>query len=73
LIDRGNRFLDNPDRRPSHADKRRAKTKEMLGKQFLSRLPKTADMKEFRKLIAAVISLSELYYRPLTKFTAFFT
>jgi len=45
------------DRRPSHADKRRAITKEMLTKQFLSSLPNTADMKKFRKLITDVISL----------------
>lgn len=58
LIDRSNRPWDNPDRRPSHADKRRAITKEMLEKQFLASLPKTADTRKFRKLIADVISLS---------------
>lgn len=56
LTDRSNRPWDNPDRRPSHADKRRAITKEMLEKQFLASLPKTADLKKFRKLIADVIS-----------------
>jgi hypothetical protein len=58
LIDRSNRPWDNPDRRPSHADKRRAITKEMLSKQFLSSLPKTADTPKFRKVIADLISLS---------------
>ena len=58
LIDRSNRPWDNPDRRPSHADKRRVITKKMLTKQFLSSLPKTADTKKFRKLIAEFISLS---------------
>ena len=58
LADRSHRPWDNPDRRPSHADRRRAISKEMLEKQFLTSLPQTADMRKFRKLIEDLISLS---------------
>lgn len=39
LVDRSDRSWDNPDRRPSHADRRRKLLREMLEKQFLSDLP----------------------------------
>jgi hypothetical protein len=58
LTDRSHRPWDNPDRRPSHADRRRAIAKEMLEKQFLESLPKTPDTRKFRRLIADLISLS---------------
>ncbi len=58
LADRSDRPWDNPDRRPSHADKRRAITKEMLGKQFLKTLPTGPQSRKFRKLIQDIISLS---------------
>jgi len=35
LVDRRDRSWDNPERRPSHADRRRAIRREMLEKQFL--------------------------------------
>jgi DDE superfamily endonuclease len=58
LTDRSHRPWDNPARRPSHADRRRAISKEMLEKQFLASLPKTSDTRKFRKLIEDLISLS---------------
>ena len=58
LTDRRHRPWDNPDRRPSHADRRRAISKEMLEKQFLVSLPKTPDTRKFRRLIENLISLS---------------
>jgi hypothetical protein len=39
LVDRSDRCWDNPDRRPSHADRRRRILHEMLEKQFLLDLP----------------------------------
>jgi hypothetical protein len=39
LTDRGQRPWDNPDRRPSQADRRSTIVREMLGKQFLAALP----------------------------------
>ncbi len=58
LADRSDRPWDNPDRRPSHADKRRAITKEMLRQQFLKSLPAGPESRKFRKLIQDIISLS---------------
>jgi hypothetical protein len=58
LTDRRHRPWDNPDRRPSHADRRRAISKEMLEKQFLAGLPETPDTRKFRRLIEDLISLS---------------
>lgn len=39
LVDRSDRSGDNPDRRPSHADRRRRIRREMLEKQLLVDLP----------------------------------
>lgn len=57
LTDRSNRPWDNPDRRPSHADRRRAIGREMLEKQFLAVLPRTPDTHKFRDLVANILSL----------------
>ncbi len=57
LTDRSHRPWDNPDRRPSHTDRRSTIAREMLGKQFLATLPKTLNLKKFRTLIKEVISL----------------
>jgi hypothetical protein len=57
LTDRSDRPWDNPDRRPSHADRRRAIGREMLEKQFLTVLPRGPDANKFRNLIASVLSL----------------
>lgn len=57
LTDRSDRPWDNADRRPSHADRRRAISREMLEKQFLAVLPDTPDAHQFRHLLAGVLSL----------------
>lgn len=57
LTDRSDRSWDNQDRRPSHADRRRAIAREMLEQQFLAVLPRTPDAHKFRDLVANVLSL----------------
>ena len=57
LSDRQARSWDNPDRRPSHADRRRWISRQMLQKQFLAVLPNTPDRRKFRNLIANLLSL----------------
>jgi hypothetical protein len=57
LSDRQGRSWDNPDRRPSHADRRRWISRQMLEKQFLAVLPDTPDKRKFRNLIANLLSL----------------
>ena len=57
LSDRRDRAWDNPDRRPSHADRRRVIAREMLEKQFLAVLPRAADVEKFRDFVASVLSL----------------
>ncbi len=58
LSDRSDHPWDNPDRRPSHADRRRAFAWEMLEKHFLSHLPTTPDLWKIRQLIQDIISLA---------------
>ena len=58
VIDRSDRPWDNPDRRPSHADRRRAFSREMLEKQFLSHLPRALNTRKIRQLITDLISLA---------------
>ena len=57
LSDRKERSWDNPDRRPSHADRRHWISRQMLHKQFLAVLPDTPDRRKFRSLIASLLSL----------------
>jgi len=57
LADRSHRPWDNPDRRPSHADRRSTIAREMLGKQFLATLPSTSNLRKFKSLIKDLISL----------------
>ena len=58
LTDRRARSWDNPDRRPSHADRRRAISREMLHTQFLAALPRTPSNQKFRSLVEALVSLA---------------
>jgi hypothetical protein len=58
LTDRRARSWDNPDRRPSHADRRRCISREMLQKQFLAVLPDAPDRRKFHSLIATLVSLA---------------
>jgi len=57
LTDRSDRPWDNPARRPSHADRRRAIAKEMLEKRFLADLPPTPNTGKFRRLLEDILSL----------------
>jgi len=58
LTDRSDRPWDNPDRRPSHADRRQAIAREMLQKQFLTALPKTPEQRKIRELFQHLIALA---------------
>ena len=58
LSDRSDRPWDNADRRPSHADRRRSITREMLGKKFLAALPHTPDHRKLRTLFQDLIALA---------------
>jgi hypothetical protein len=58
LTDRRARSWDNPDRRPSHADRRRSISREMLEKQFLAALPDTPDQRKLRTLFEALLALA---------------
>lgn len=57
VTDRSDRPWDNPARRPSHADRRRAISREMLEKQFLAHLPQTQEWEKIRQLFHRLISL----------------
>lgn len=58
LTDRRSRPWDNPDRRPSHADRRRSIAREMLEQQFLAALPHAPDERKFRTLFEALLALA---------------
>ena len=58
LTDRSDRPWDNPDRRPSHADRRRAIAREILEQQLLTVLPRAPDQDKFRDFLATILSLS---------------
>jgi hypothetical protein len=58
LTDRSDRPWDNSERRPSHADRRRAVAREMLENQFLTVLPRTTDARKFRDLVSDILSLA---------------
>ena len=58
LADRRERSWDNPNRRPSHADRRRCISREMLHEKFLAALPKDQTNHDFRRLFEALIALA---------------
>jgi hypothetical protein len=58
LTDRRSRPWDNPDRRPSHADRRRSIAREMLEDKFLAVLPHAPDKRKFRALFEALLALA---------------
>ncbi len=57
LTDRRARSWDNPDRRPSHADRRRSISREMLEKQFLVALLRSPNKHKFRTLFETLVAL----------------
>jgi len=58
LSDRSDRPWDNEDRRPSHADRRRCISREMLGKKFLAALPPGPDHGKLWTLFQDLIALA---------------
>ena len=58
LADRSDRPWDNPERRPSHADRRRTIAREMLRKPILKALPRTLNQPQFRMLLEHIITLA---------------
>jgi len=58
LTDRRSRSWDNPDRRPSQADRRRSISREMLEKQFLAALPRTPNNRKIHRLFEALLDLA---------------
>jgi DDE superfamily endonuclease len=58
LVDRGDRSWDNPDRRPSHADRRRRIRREMLEKQFLVDLPPDPSPRKFLDRLHHLLALA---------------
>jgi hypothetical protein len=58
VSDRRDRPWDNAARRPSHADRRRRISREMLKNQFLAALPGTPNNRKFQTLVEALIALA---------------
>jgi len=58
LTDRGDRPWDNPDRRPSHADRRRYISREMLQKEFQAALPGTPNRGKIQRLFDTLLTLA---------------
>ena len=58
LTDRRARSWDDPDRRPSHADRRRSITRKMLENKFLAALPEPPDNCKFQRLFQTLLDLA---------------
>jgi len=58
LVDRADRPWDNPERRPSHADRRRQIAKEMLRNEFLKDLDPGPDDTKIRDRFERLLSLA---------------
>lgn len=58
LTDRSDRSWDNENRRPSHADRKRSISREILGKKFLAALPRTPDHRKLRRLFQDLLALA---------------
>jgi len=58
LSDRSHRPWDNPNRRPSHADRKRFITREMLHQKFIAPLPNTPEHQKIRTLFDTLITLN---------------
>ncbi len=58
LSDRSDRPWDNEDRRPSHADRRRSISREMLGNKFLAALPRSPDHPKLWTLFQDLLALA---------------
>ena len=58
LVDRSDRSWDHPNRRPSHADRRRRIRREMLEKQFLIDLPPDLKKTKFLDRLHQLLALA---------------
>jgi len=58
LVDRSDRSWDNPNRRPSHADRRRRIRREMLEQQFLTHLPPDLKKTKFIDRLHQLLALA---------------
>ena len=58
LVDRSDRPWDNPDRRPSHADRRRQLSRKMLREAFLSDLQIGTDERKIRQRFEQLLALA---------------
>jgi hypothetical protein len=58
LVDRQARSWDNPDRRPSHADRKRTISRQMLEKQFMAALPPGPNRGKLRTLFETLVDLA---------------
>ncbi len=57
LVNRRHRSWDNPDRRPSHADRRQALARECLNNELTAVLSPTPNKQKFRRLIESLLDL----------------
>jgi hypothetical protein len=58
LIDRRSRSWDNPERRPSHCDRRRYISREMLQKQFRTAWPHAPNNRKIQTLFKTLLALA---------------
>jgi hypothetical protein len=58
LTDRQARPWDNPDRRPSHADRRRSISRKMLQEKFLAALPRSLNNRKLHRLLEVLLDLA---------------
>jgi len=58
LVDRADRWWGNPDRRPSHADRRRQIAEEMLRNEFMNDLDRGPDDTKIRDRFERLLSLA---------------
>ena len=58
MVDRSDRPWDNPNRRPSHADRRRKIAKEMLRNRFIAELPPSHKTSKILLLVDELVSMA---------------
>jgi hypothetical protein len=58
MVDRSDRPWDNPNRRPSHADRRRKIAKEMLRNRFIAELPPSHKTAKILSLVDELVSMA---------------
>ena len=58
IVDRRDRTWDNPDRRPSNADRRRRIAREMLRNAFLHNLPSGPDQTKIRDRFEQLLTMA---------------